>query len=110
LRDSVKAVLWLRRSEPALRDGPLRFLWAEGSAVAYERGEGASRFLVAVNAGDETVRLDLELAGQGVGGGELDPVALPGFESVAGARIVDGRASIELGARSGGVMRLATPR
>ena len=104
LRDAVKALLWLRRSEPALRDGPIRFLWADGSAVVYERGAGAGRFVVAVNAGDSAVRAELDLGG--VGGGRLDPVALPGFGGVAGAPIVDGRASVELPARSGCVLRL----
>ena len=103
LRDAVKALLWLRRSEPALRDGPMRFLWANGSAVAYERGAGAGRFVVVVNAGDEAVRLDL---GMGDEGGRLDPVALAGFGGVSGAAIVEGRASVEITARSGGILRV----
>ena len=107
LRDAVRALLHLRSSEPALRDGPLRVVGAAGSAVAFERGAGASRFVVVVNAGDSVVRLDLrfEDAPRGAGG-HLAPIDLPGGGGIGEAPIVDGRASVELAARSGGVLRI----
>jgi len=103
LRDSVQAILRLRAEEPALRDAPLRVVGAEGSAVAFERGAGASRLVVAVNPGDSTVRLGVRIDD---GGGTLEPIALPGFDRVAGAPIEDGGATIELEAGSGAVLRV----
>jgi len=102
LRESVRALLRLRTAEPALRDGPVRFLWAEGSLVAYERGEGAARFVVAVNAGDEPARAEVWLGD----GGRLEPVEVSGFGGVAGGAIVDGRTVLELQGRSGGLLRV----
>ena len=102
LRETVQALLRLRAAEPALRDGPVRFLWAEGSLVAYERGDGAARFVVAVNAGDEPARAEVWLGD----GARLEPVEVPGFGGVAGGAIVDGRASIDVGPRSGGLLRV----
>jgi neopullulanase len=103
LRDSVQAILRLRAEEPALRDAPLRVVGAEGSAVAFERGAGASRLVVAVNPGDSTVRLGVRIDD---GGATLEPIALPGFDRVAGAPIDDGGATIELEAGSGAVLRV----
>jgi glycosidase len=103
LRDSVRAILRLRSEEPALRDAPLRVIGADGSAVAYQRGSGASRVVVAVNPGDWAVRLGLRFEDGGVA---LTPVPLPGFDGVGGAPIEDGGATIELAAGSGAVLRV----
>jgi neopullulanase len=102
LRESVKGLLRLRAAEPVLRDAPLRFLWAEGSAVAYERGDGPARLVVAVNTGDEAARLDLW-----IGEGErLAPIDLIGFDGVGAGTVIDGRTIVELAPRSGGVLRI----
>jgi len=107
LRDSVRALLRLRAAEPALRDGPLRVAGALGSAVAFERGAGASRFTVAVNAGDTPVRLEMRFAEpQGSVGRHLVGIELPGFARPADAPIIDGGAAIELDAQTGAVMRI----
>jgi len=107
LRDAVRALLRLRTAEPALRDGPLRIVGAEGPAVAYERGTGASRFVVVVNAGESPVRLELRFEDAPSGaGGHLAPIDLPGSGGVGEAPILNGRAVVELGARSGGVLRI----
>ena len=107
LRESVRALLHLRSAEPALRDGPIRFLGAESSAVAYERGTGSSRFVVAVNPGDATVNLALRFEDDAAGrGGHLAQIELPGLGGVGGTRIEDGAAAIELAARSGTVLRI----
>ena len=103
LRDSVRAILRLRAEEPALRDAPLRVVGADGPAMAFERGSGASRLVVAVNPGDSMVRLGLRFEDVGVG---LVPVPLPGFDGVGGAPIEDGSATIELAAGSGAVLRV----
>ncbi len=107
LRESVRALLRLRSAEPALRDSPLRVVGAEGGAVAFERGSGASRFVVTVNAGDERAWLPVRFVDEPEGaGGQLAPLELPGFGGVAGAAIHDGEAVLELPARSGAVLRV----
>ena len=80
LRDSVRAMTRLRATEPALRDSPLRAVGAWGSAVAFERGAGAARFVVAVNAGDSPIDLQLWFGDAPEGaGGHLASVELAGF-------------------------------
>jgi glycosidase len=107
LRESVRAVLRLRTAEPALRDGPLRMVGADGAAVAFERGAGASRFVVAVNAGEDATALHVRFEdAPGGAGGHVAPIALPGYGGVREARIVDGGATIELAPRSGAVLRV----
>ena len=107
LRAAVQAMLRLRAAEPALRDGPLRIVGAEGGAVAYERGAGASRFVVAVNAGDGPLRLDLRFEDAAAGhGGHLGSLELPGTRPIAETPILDGRAAIELAPRAGTVLRI----
>jgi hypothetical protein len=97
----------LRTAEPALRDGPLRVVGAMGSAVAFERGFGASRFVVAVNAGESQVALPVRFDdAPGGAGGHLAPVWLPGSSEVVESHIVDGGATIGLAPRSGTVLRV----
>ncbi len=107
LRDTVRALLRLRSAEPALRDGPLSVVGAAGPAAAYERGSGSARFVVAANPGDAAVRLDLRFSDAPTGaGGHLAPVDIPGLTGIGESRIVDGRATIELPAGSGAVLRV----
>ena len=85
LRDSVRAMTRLRATEPALRDSPLRAVGAWGSAVAFERGAGAARFVVAVNAGDSHIDLQLWFGDAPEGaGGHLASVELAGFAAHRG--------------------------
>jgi cyclomaltodextrinase / maltogenic alpha-amylase / neopullulanase len=107
LRESVRAVLRLRMAEPALRDGPLRVVGIGDAAVAFERGAGASRFVMAVNAGETATALHVRFDDAPSGaGGHVAPVELPGFGGVTEASIVDGGATIEMAARSGAVLRV----
>ncbi len=107
LHETTRALLRLRGVEPALRDGPLAVVGAADSAVALERGTGASRFVVAANAGDAPARLDLRFADAPAGaGGHLAPIDIPGLSGTGEARIVDGRATIELAPRGGTVLRV----
>ena len=107
LRDTVRALLHLRSAEAALRDGPLTIVGAAESAAAFERGAGAARFVVAANPGDAPMRLELRFADAPSGaGGHLAPVPIPGLSGIGEARIVDGRATIDLPACSGTVLRV----
>ncbi|MEA2653983.1 MAG: cyclomaltodextrinase / maltogenic alpha-amylase / neopullulanase [Chloroflexota bacterium] len=106
LRAAVRALLRLRAAEPALRDGPLRVAGAEGSAVAYVRGSGPSRLVVAVNAGDAATRLEIQLDDDLGTGRDIVSIELAGSEGNVRAPIAGGRATIELAAVSGAVMRV----
>jgi glycosidase len=106
LRDSVRALLHLRRAERGLRDEPLRVAGAAGSTVAFERGEGTSQFVVAINPGDDAARLDIRLEGVVDRAGRLEPVDLVGLGGVRAGPIEDGRATLELSACSGSVLRI----
>ena len=53
----TRALLRLRRAEPALAVGDYRALDCEGTMLAYERRCGASRLLVALNLGPEPVAM-----------------------------------------------------
>jgi cyclomaltodextrinase len=106
LRDSIRALYRLRSAEGALRTGGLRIAGATDGAVAYERVGGGARFVVAVNAGDQPVTLDVRFPEAPVGaGGRLSPIALPGLGSGPEAEIVDGVAVVRLPARSGTILR-----
>ena len=102
----VRALLHLRRAEPGLRDAPLRVAGAAGSAVAFERGEDASHFVVAINPGDEPARLDIRLEGFVGGTGRLEQIGLAGLGGITASAIEDGRATLELPARSASVLRI----
>jgi hypothetical protein len=96
----------VRRAEPGLRDAPLRVAGAAGSAVAFERGEGASHFVVAVNPGDEPARLDIRLEGLVTGTGHLEQIDVASLGGITASAIEDGRATLELPAHSGSVLRI----
>jgi neopullulanase len=107
LRDTVRALFRLRLAEPALREGPLTVVGATGSAMAYERGAGASRFVVVANPGDAPVSLALRFADAPAGhGGHLAPITLPGLGGVGEAAILDGRATLDVAPVSGSVLRI----
>jgi neopullulanase len=107
LRETFRALLHLRAAEPALRDGRLTVVGARDAAVALERGAGPARFVVAANPGDTPLQLDLRFSDAPPGaGGHLAPVAIPGLAGTGESRIVDGRATIDLAARSGSVLRV----
>ena len=80
---------------------------AAGGAIAIERRLGETRLVVAVNAADDPVRLELHLDGVG-DGAHLERIA-PGVSTVADGWSVEpeGASAIALGPRSGSVLRLA---
>jgi oligo-1,6-glucosidase/alpha-glucosidase len=69
----TRALLRLRRSEPALSVGDYRHVACEGTLLAYERSAGDSRLLVALNLRQEPVPLP-----EAAQGGERLLSTLPG--------------------------------
>ena len=59
LLESVRAAFGLRGAEPALRADGVTVLATQASGLAFERRDGDRRLAVAVNAGEEPVRLTL---------------------------------------------------
>ncbi len=106
LRDAVRAVLQLRRTESALRHGEFRILAAAGAAMAFERTLAVSRLTVVANAGDAPMALDLAV--DGVSRGRLEAIEMTGWGVIPDSPIVDGHARVEVPARSGGVLRVAS--
>jgi cyclomaltodextrinase / maltogenic alpha-amylase / neopullulanase len=108
LHGSIRGLLRLRASEPVLRDAPLRVAGADAAAVAFERGAGDSRIVVAVNAAETGTRLDIGFEdGPGHAGRELVSIEVPGYAGVTATRNAEGGATVELGPLSGAVLRFA---
>jgi cyclomaltodextrinase len=68
LIDTVSALAFLRKRAPALRLGEWRPLAATANAVAYERRHNRSRYVVGINRGSRTARLDVPGSGTTVWG------------------------------------------
>lgn len=110
LRAFVAGAIALRHSSPTLRDrGSFRVAGAAGGCMAYVRHDAATGelYLVAVNAGDDAVALDLMLAELGERG--LEVVRWPGWpagwDGSAAASGGGGAARLTLGPRSGLIAR-----
>jgi neopullulanase len=101
LRDLTRSLIGLRRQHRALRDGDFRLLQASWNSVAYLRAHEAEVFVVAVNAGDEPHRLELDTVA-----GEPTVELQGGHDAVIAGR-VDGTLGLDLPARSGALIRLA---
>ena len=108
LRESVRALLRLRRPSRHFETAPLRVAGAGGAAVAFERGAGASRFVVAANAGEERSPAGdpIRRASRSAPAARSSRSNCPGSAVSDGATIVDGGATIELAGRSGAVLRV----
>ncbi len=104
LRRETQRLVQLRKERPALRRGTFEFVHAANEAVAYVRELNNEIVLVALNAGQGTCRLDLDLSRWRTAATELI------FEGERGSLMVeDGHLrGLELAPRSGRV--LATPR
>jgi neopullulanase len=105
LRSFVTSVLALRAAEPATRHGATTSIGADGPAMAIERRLDEGRLILAMNAGDD--EMDLEVVVEGMGEGRLEPVELPGVDAGAAVDVRGGRARIPLPARTGRVLRVA---
>jgi len=107
LREYQRGLLRVRAAEPALRADAVVVVGSGGGAVAIERRLDATRLVVALNAGDEPVRLELALPDER-DGTVLRPIPLAGADGTASeaeAVVRDGTASLELGPRSGSILR-----
>ena len=104
LLDATRRTFALRRSEAALRADWVRFLGADGAAVAFERRDGERRLAIALNAGEARASLPL-----GAVGGEASLLLSTGRARVAPADLAtsDGAVSVELPPRAGVVVGLS---
>jgi cyclomaltodextrinase / maltogenic alpha-amylase / neopullulanase len=108
LLESVRAAFLLRRSEPALRTGGVTLVSAAGAGLAFERRDGDRRLAVALNPGDEHLRLALETAPADSEDAAADTLFVAGRTTPTGPALttVDARRWIELQPRSGAVVLL----
>ena len=74
-----------------------------GEAAAFERRCDGSRLLVALNAGEDPVRLPVDLD---AGVARPEPLPLPGWQPAALDIGAEGGIEVPLAARSGGIWRL----
>jgi cyclomaltodextrinase len=109
LLGSVRATFALRHAEPALRSDEVAISSAADKALAFRRGGADGSLAVAVNAGDEAIRVSLGAVGATPAG----VVGASFLHTVARARtvapvlsIADGVLVADLPPRSGAVIRL----
>jgi neopullulanase len=62
LRAYMQKLVTLRKAHPALRDGDFRLLQAAGDLVVYLRSRDGERILVALNRGEGSAHLSLDLS------------------------------------------------
>lgn len=99
---SMQAVFAVRHAEPALRSDEVHVVAIEGAGLSFRRGPGGE-LAIALNPGDEPVRLPL---GEGGAGSVL--VAAGRARSVDATVVVaDGALAVDLPPRSGVVIRPA---
>lgn len=102
----TRAVLGLRHAAPALRRGAFRVAGASGLALGFVRcGPGDDLAVVAVNAGDEAVALDLSV--HEAAGRRLASFPLPGAQALVVETAPDGTLALAVPPRTGIVLRPA---
>ena len=105
----TKGAVAVRRANPVLRRGGYRTVAAWGAAMAFVRtpvdGAAGPAVIVAVNAGDAAVPLDLDLPE--LTDHRLAPIGWPGLPEApaGGVALRDGRASVTVPPRAGLVFR-----
>ena len=113
VRETVRALIALRRAHPALRSDRVSIAAAKGQAIAIERGNQSDpsakgeRMLVAINAGARAAELSLEPSA--FSGATFTRLEVPGLDST-GAVVteVEGRLLLRLAAKSAGLFMVAT--
>jgi pullulanase/glycogen debranching enzyme len=110
LREYFAGAIALRHGHRALRRGQFEIVAAAGMTAAYRLWDPDETFVVCLNAGEEAARLELALPG--VNDRTLVPVTWAGWTWEAGepVAVAGGRATVELPARSGRVLRLGAGR
>jgi neopullulanase len=105
LRSYVRGLVRLRHEHPVLRGGSFARAGVHGHAAAYARSSDTETLVVAINAGEEATTLEVEVPGDG--GGRLEPFVPEGWAWPAGdgADLHDGRAWLDLPARSARILR-----
>ena len=104
LLEDTRASIALRHANPALRHGDLRTVGADGRAVAFRRSSDGQDVIVAVNAGEAPTGLRIHLP-------DLDGRPLEALRwsaaapTIAGVRVEDGGATLDLPARDAVVLR-----
>ena len=107
LHASISALFGLRRVEPALRADGVAMLAAEGGALTFERRDGGRRLAVALNAGEEPIRMRLAIDGPDSSVTPETLLAVGRGRDVAPVLAADGEGvSIGLPPRAGAVIRL----
>jgi cyclomaltodextrinase len=105
----TKGAIAARRANPVLRRGTYRTVGAAGPAMAFLRGRVPGitglPLVVAINAGDAEVPLDLDLPD--LSGHRLVSLSWPGMPGLVagGVDVADGRARITIPARAGIMLR-----
>jgi neopullulanase len=94
----------LRHSSRALRDGELRFLHAEGAALAYLRRADADAFVCLLNAGESELAWVLPIPDD-VRSGQVSPLR-SAREETCSAEVGEGQLHAVVPARHGMVVRL----
>jgi cyclomaltodextrinase / maltogenic alpha-amylase / neopullulanase len=102
---SVRDAFRLRRAEPALRGDEVAIGAAADGGFTYRRGRGDRTLAVALNAGDEPLRLGLEDGGWPARADVLLSVGR-GRSELPRVTEQDGALAVELAPRSGAVLRL----
>ena len=97
-RALVRSAIRARAAHDALRGGEVGVVAAGDRSIAISRLAGGRRAVVAVNAGDDTVELDLAASGGGEGLRALD------LSGISGGRMADGGGAIVLPAMGGAVL------
>ncbi len=103
LLGSMRAAFAVRHAEPALRSDEVTVTSAAGEALAFRRGVSGGSLGVAINTGEERVRLSLG------GGGGATVILTVGRARSTRPQVshADGAVVIELPPRAGAVVRLA---
>jgi neopullulanase len=100
LLDYAKSLVSLRRAHPALRRGTFERLLAEGNVYAYARRTDGETVIAAINAGTDTVSVDIPLPGLDLPDGPLTALFGEANTQVAGGRV----RGLKLAPRSGVVL------
>jgi neopullulanase len=105
---AVRAAFALRNAEPALRADGVRVTATSGAALAFERSLGDRRLAVAINAGEDTVTLDVGPASETIpAGASLLLSTGRALREPARVVVADGTVRVELPPRAGAVLALA---